>query len=250
MNFSGNTALIDNSASSNGGGVYSGFNSSMTMSGNTTFSNNSAFLGRGGKFIESFLNLEGNTSFTNCSATLGGAIYVRGSQANFSGTNVLNANRAAHLGGGLYAPESSLNFPGDNTFLANSVGSRGGSIYVQEVKLSFSGTGLFSGNVAQLDGGADGSNLSFSEDVTITNNNGQLSRGVYLDNNTFTLDGHNTVERNIATYYGGGIYTQRSLLSLLGNNTFITNSVGEGANILAGNRNISVEEESGWITAI
>ena len=44
-------------------------------------------------------------------------------------------------------------------------------------RLSFSGTGLFSGNVAHLDGGAiypDGSNLSFSGDVTITNNNGQL----------------------------------------------------------------------------
>ena len=43
----------------------------------------------------------------------------------------------------------------------------------------------------------------------------------------------NTIERNIATYYGGGIYTQRSLLTLSGNNTFFTNLAGEEGGIYA-----------------
>ena len=123
--------------------------------------------------------------------------------------------------------KSSLNLFGNNTFTANWAGSRGGGIYAQETNISFSGTGLLSGNKAQLDGGgiyADGSNLNFSAILTISSNTAQLGGGIYLDNDTFNIDGPSVYiavyGRNVAEYYGGGIYTQRTLLILAGNNMF------------------------------
>ena len=235
VHISGNTTFTCNSASWEGGGLYAASNSYVYVGGNTIFNGNSARNG-GCIFVTTFLNLWGNSTFTNCSASVGGAIYGKSTQVNFNGTNIFSANKATHFGGGLYAPESSLSLLGDYTFTANCVRSRGGGIYAQQTKIKFSGTGLFSGNVAQLDGGgiyADGSNLFFSGDITIRNNTAQLGGGVYSDNNTFNIDGHNTIERNFATYYGGGIYTRRSSFILGGNNMFTANSAGEGGGIYA-----------------
>ena len=240
-NISGNTTFIGNSASGNGGGVYAVSNSSVIISMNTTFSSNSANHGGGAGFVESSLSLKGNSSFSNCSATVGAAIFAKGTQVNFSGTNVFSGNRAAQFGGGLYADNSSLNLPEySNTFTANWAGFRGGGIYAQWTKITFGGTGLLSGNEAQLDGGgiyADGSNLSFSGSITIRNNTAILGGGIYLDNNTMNIDGHNFIERNVATYYGGGMYTRRSSLTVAGNNTFIANIAGAGGGISATDNN-------------
>ena len=261
VNIAGSTTFTDNSARESGGGVYIGYDSSVHISGNTTFTCNSAsweggglyaaYVNVGGNtifngnsawdggciFVTTVLNLWGNSTFTNCTAAgVGGAIYAKGTQVKFNGTNIFSANGATHFGGGLYAPKSSLSLLGDYTFTANCVRSRGGGIYAQQTKIKFSGTGLFSGNVAQLDGGgiyADGSNLFFSGDITIRNNTAQLGGGVYSDNTAFNIDGHNIIERNFATYYGGGIYTRRSSFILGGTNMFIGNSAGEGGGIYA-----------------
>ena len=261
ININENTYFIGNSAIGEGGALRAEINSNVNISGNTTFSSNSARDG-GCIFVDTvqistntslnavfvhinnvgyvahttFLNLEGNGKFTNCSATNnGGAIYVRGTHVNFSGTNVFRANRA-QFGGGLYADKSSLNLPGDNTFTDNIAGSRGGGMYAQGSKVSFSGTGLFSGNLAQLDGGgihADASNFNFSGNLTISSNTAQLGGGIYSDNSTMNNNGCNVFERNVATYYGGGIFMRRTFLVHIGNNKFIVNSAGEGGAIHA-----------------
>ena len=173
VNISGNTHFIGNSAIGEGGGLRAESNSNVNIGGNAKFSSNTARDG-GCIFVDTvqistdtsvsaifvqinivdnmthatFLNLEGNGMFTNCSASnKGGAIYARGTHANFSGTNVFRANRA-QLGGGMYTDQSSLNLPGDNTFTDNTAGNKGGDIYAQRSKMSFNGIGLFRGNLA------------------------------------------------------------------------------------------------------
>ena len=236
VNINGTTYFTGNLATNGGGGLFIASHSNVKTTGNTIFTRNSAVLG-GCIFLSSPLSLEGKTSFTNCSASNGGAIYAIGIQVNFSDTNLFSANRAAHFGGGLYVEESTLNLPGDNIFTGNWAGTKGGGIYTQGTEVSFSGTGLLSGNVAQLDGGgiyAEGSNLNFIGSLTISHNTAQLGGGVYSDNNAFNIDGHNVVfERNVATYYGGGIYTRRYPLIITGNNMFIANTAGEGGGIYA-----------------
>ena len=261
VNISGNTHFIGNSAIGEGGGLRAEINSNVNIGGNAKFSINSARDG-GCVFIDTvqistdssvsaifvqinivdyrthttFLNLEGNGMFTNCSATNnGGAIYARGTHANFSGTNVFRANRA-QFGGGLYVEKSSLNLPGDNTFTDNIAGNKGGGIYAQGSKMRFSGTGLFRDNLALLDGGgiyADGSNLDFSANLTISSNAAQVGGGIYSDNSTMNSNGWNVVESNVATYYGGGVFMRRTFLVHIGNNKLSVNSAGEGGAIHA-----------------
>ena len=261
VNISGNPHFIGNSAIGEGGGLRAESNSNVNIGGNAKFSSNTARDG-GCIFVDTvqistdtsvsaifvqinivdnmthatFLKLEGNGMFTNCSATNnGGAIYARGTHANFSGTNVFRANRA-QLGGGMYTDQSSLNLPGDNTFTDNTAGNKGGGIYAQRSKMSFSGIGLFRGNLAQLDGGgiyADGSNLNFSANLTISSNAAQVGGGIYSDNSTMNSNGWNVVESNVATYYGGGVFMRRTLLVHIGNNKFSVNSAGEGGAIHA-----------------
>ena len=43
--------------------------------------------------------------------------------------------------------------------------------------------------------------------LILVGNNTQLGGGIYSDNNTFNTDGPSVFERNVATFYGGGIYT-------------------------------------------
>ena len=95
---------------------------------------------------------------------------------------------------------------------------------------------MLNGNKAQLDGGgiyADGSNLNFSANLTISNNTAQIGGGIYSDNNAFNSNGHNVVDRNVASYYGGGIFMRRTVFICTGNNTFIVNSAEEGGGIYA-----------------
>ena len=64
--------------------------------------------------------------------------------------------------------------------------------------------------MAKLDGGgiyADGSNLNFSANLTIISNTAQLGGGIYSDNNALNIAGASVFARNVATFYGGGIYT-------------------------------------------
>ena len=84
----------------------------------------------------------------------------KGDSCKFYCTNVFRANRA-QFGGGLYADKSSLKFPGDNTF------------------------------------NADGSNLNFSANLTISSNAVQVGGGIYSDNSTMNSNGCTVVERNV-----------------------------------------------------
>ena len=78
---SGNTIFINNSAGSNGGGVYAASKSNVYISGNTTFINNTAVLGDGGGVYaidNSDVYISGNTTFIGNSARNGGGIYANG----------------------------------------------------------------------------------------------------------------------------------------------------------------------------
>ena len=90
--------------------------------------------------------------------------------------------------------------------------------------------------MAQLDGGgihADGSNLNFSTNLTISSNAARLGGGIYSDNSKMNSNGWNVVESNVATCYGGRVFMRRTLLAHIGNNKFSVNLAREGGAIYA-----------------
>ena len=54
-----------------------------------------------------------------------------------------------------------------------------------------------------------------------------------MTTDTINIDGPSVFERNVAAYYGGGVYTRRTPLILTGNNIFNANSAKEGGGIFA-----------------
>jgi len=49
--------------------------------------------------------------------------------------------------------------------------------------------------------------MNLSGNITIRSNIASLGGGIYLDNSTLDIYGSNIIEGNIATYYGGVLYS-------------------------------------------
>ena len=110
-----------------GGGVHA-HTSSVTFSGDTTFSNNSASLYAGGVYAYSSSNVtfSGSSTFSNNSAGGGGGVYAGSfSSVTFSGNTTFSNNSASRYGGGVSAGSfSSMTFSGITTFGNNSAGTK------------------------------------------------------------------------------------------------------------------------------
>ena len=74
---------------------------------------------------------------------------------------------------------------------------------------------------------SDSSTLWFGNS-SINNNQAQIGAGIYLDNSTMHLSGNSDAEGNVTIFYGAGIYTRRTLLTLTGSNAFRHNTASHG----------------------
>ena len=137
LHFTGTTNFIGNSAhTSYGGAIYAKVNTSLSFSGTSNFSHNSANYGGAFCTIDNVvLDFNGINTFINNSASIiGGAIFTKHNiSLRLTGTSSFSSNSATQGGAIGAGPNSTLTFDGSITFTNNgnaTKDSRGGAIYL------------------------------------------------------------------------------------------------------------------------
>lgn len=239
-----------------GGGI-AAFQSTVTFTGDSVFTNNSAqgsFASSGGAIYLTFCEayFDGNTSFVANSASAssglssqsslfsgfqtGGGIQIESSNVTFSGSTIIEQNVAVQSGAGIYVQNSSVDFTGDTLFANNSQGG----LWAQTSTVAFTGNAIFLGNSALFGGGiAADSPVSFNGSISFIENSA-ISQGgaIWLVKSNFLFpsvnlfvpkpailenDGKLTIEGNTAPI-GGGIYLFFSEMISMGDVAFLDNT--------------------------
>ena len=231
LSITGSSSFCNNSAQY-GGGVDARGGSNVYISGNTTFSGNSASNGGGvGARESSNVYISGNTTFSRNSASVFKIIYT------------LYFKSATGSGGGVSTEDSSnVYISGNTTFSGNSATGSGGGVYVEDrSNLYISGNTTFSGNSAR-DGGCIFIDSSLNLEGTFFTNCSAANYGgaIHANGIQVNLSGTNVFNSNRAKHLGGGLYIPKSSLNLDGDNTFTENWAGSrGGGIYAQETNIS-----------
>ena len=200
-----------NSASSMGGGVYVGYDSSFSMSGGV-ISNNEAALDGGGVYVDvaGSISMTGESVIANNKAVRhGGGVYANGGSFRIAGRAVIVNNTATHRGGGINIKAGPFSMGGG--LIANNTAGTGGGVYMSLGSLSTMYRGEISGNIAigtmEVSGGGgvyNEGNFAMSGGV-ITNNTAYNFGGGVYNNDNFKLSGEGKIYDNTALR-GDNIY--------------------------------------------
>ena len=228
----------------------------LTLTGNNTFSNNSARFGGGALGVEggSTLILKGNT-FQNNVASVGGAIDAEQCSALVLKGNIFYNNTASEGSGGALATEQSSDLVLKGNIFYNNTASEGsgGALATEQCPALVLKGNIFYNNTASDGGALEASASTLVLIGNVFHNNSATYRGgalfVYASNMTFMntdFSGNfaefggaiflsdninvvmletNRVRKNIATY-GGGMYVTKTNIS--GTATFNNNLAREG----------------------
>ena len=199
----GNTRFIRNTATAQGGAIYTTGDLTLTNTGAGTiaFSGNMASVG-GAIVAHNNLTIGSGVTFGGANATdgntaeQGGAIYLSGTQLSLNGTlfqnnsatgSTVTAGGAMSLSGG----DTAVTNTGTTQFIGNTATNQGGAIYANGTLL-FTGTGTlaFSGNTASEGGAiyADG-NITLNAGLTLK---GDIDTDIWTP--TFILNNGATLE--------------------------------------------------------
>ncbi len=223
------TAIISqNYAEECGGGLYLTTNSSVSTTGEISFTS-------------SKLTINGATISYNLAGTNGGGIYVEDNFINVANDNATESEKetffnsrlnillssglisynSANVGGGIYATSYSS---------SNDIKTLGGVTYVTGTN----GTQKAVYRVAvRLNGGEIISNNA-------TNESFGLGGGIYADGCELHLGGGISISENIATVSGGGMYYKNSLVRIDDNTTISFNTAYKyGGGIFSGDKSIT-----------
>ena len=251
LSISGSSSFIDNSAE-NGGGVYVQKHSNVNMSESTIFIGNSASNGGGVHAgYDSNVKIMGNTTFSGNSArTYGGGVYENSNSILNIGENATFRGNSAVFGGGIYThSNTNASISGNSTLIGNTAGY-GGGVYTGSNSIVLnSGNTIFINNSATSGGGGIyveyNSIVRISENTTFNGNlaiDGGSGGGVCAESNTnVNINGSTKFISNSATN-GGVVYTWSNVnISISGNATFIGNSATNGGVVYAkSNSKISI----------
>lgn len=192
--------VISGGAAYEGGGIYAGSGSSLTLT-NCVISNNSADYG--GAVLADTTNL----TLTDCSVENNtsdyGSIYAYSGRLTLTGSNV--SDNVAKYGGGFFAEGCNLTFSGSS--IENNSADTCGGIYV------YSGSSLtmtnceISCNTSDYGSGIllDTGSLTLT-DCTISKNNARFGGGIYAKDGTLSLFDCTFTENAASLDSGGGIY--------------------------------------------
>ena len=141
MNISGNTTFSNNSACDSGEGVYTPDSSSVVISGNSLFSGNSARKGGGiYESCDSVLNISGTSNFSSNSAVQGGAIFLnKNITLLFDETIFFTGNEhsaeVSSNGGAMFLDVTStfIILPNASVYWVNNHATLGGVIFVDQI---------------------------------------------------------------------------------------------------------------------
>ena len=224
LSVTGSSSFSDNSACY-GGGVSAWGSSNMNISGNTIFSGNLAWWYGGGVSAgSSNVNISGNTTFSGNSAWHGGGVNAwSSSNVNISG-NTTFSNNSARYGGGVSADGSHVNISGNTTFSGNSA-SDGGAVRVLYGNVYISGNAMFRSNSARIGGcvlvysHTSTASLNLDGKCSFTNCSATSDGGaIHASDIILNLSGTNIFNANAAEHFGGGLYSHKSSLTIDGDN--------------------------------
>ena len=221
LHFCGDTKFRKNYAEYIGGGMYAdGLCLNFCEESSTLFEGNSAQMKGGGVFIcLCLMKVHGYIFFSsNIVNSQGGGVSVKSSNLLFTSNAVLD-NNSASTGGGIWAERSTLRFSGDNTFKGNSAHRGGGLFAGTDTTLILDGVSVIVNNTACYGGGI------YLEHSTISSNGiGNISfianlvnytgGGIWTCSSSINFGGTMQVHKNYARTYGGGIFIERSTLTL------------------------------------
>ena len=201
-----NSTFSGNTATGNGGAIYSSSNTDLTVS-SSTFSNNTAGSGGAIRITDTSTATVSSSTFSANSASNGGALYPNSSNPMMVINSTFTGNTAVN-GGGAISNHGTAIVSG-STFTNNTAsGYGGGAIYVSGSKTTVSDTTI-SGNSAVFGGG-----------IGVTSGQLIVSGSTFSGNST-TTNGN-----------GGGIYTQSSTPATVINSTFYGNSAESGGGFM------------------
>ena len=259
-----NTQITQNTTGLRGGGVYAE-KASLTITKSTLDGNKAldtvgpqASSEGGGLSVRGGTNITlDSTTVTNNSAKDGGGIWVRSdvdtSVSIKNGTTISN-NQSVYGGGGVMIRQElgkKIDVTIEDAKIETNAAENGGGIYLlNQVDLKLKNITV-SGNTAKNVGGGifgqDGTKLH-ADNLTVSNNTAASGGGVYLWNtgNSIILAEllNSFVDHNIASSWGGGIFTNTGV-KLLANNTSISSNKGGNAGGLLVWNNSSAELSNG-----
>ena len=229
---SGNTTFSGNSARRDGGGVSARVCSNVYISGITTFTSNSAGRDGGGVSaqLRSNVYISGNTTFSGNSASQfgdGGALSVLCSTVYISGNAMFRSN-SARIGGCVLVKKNHQNY----------------CTYTGTASLNLDGNCSFTNCSAANDGGAihaSGIEVNLSGTNIFNGNRAEhFGGGLYVPKSSLNIDGDNTFTGNLAGYSGGGIYAQETNISFSGTGLLSGNKAQlDGGGIYADGSNLN-----------
>lgn len=245
--FTGNNAV-------NGGAIYAE-NENITVSGNSSFEENTASQNGGAIYIlkGSTLTVEEGTTFSkNTAETNGGAIAgTWGDNSSLTVTGSYFTENAARSGGAiaLWNPATDATYTVSNTiFDGNTATKKGGAIAIlsetgigdqvfKKAEATFNGD-TFTGNTAGESGGAlhlEYANVTITDSTFTANEAGKQGGAIYnAADSSITFTGTNTFSGNMAAGEANDIYN-------LGNITVKdgTTSLGGGLTLAGGTVNVA-----------
>ena len=245
LHFNGTNSFIKNSVNGTkgfGGAIYATDNTSLSFSGTSNFTHNSAEYGGAiSTDHNGVLTFYGTNNFVNNSAEYGGAIsvYYNG-VLTFDGTNNF-VNNSAVYGGAIYAGINiSLAYIGTSNFSNNTAESSGGAIYTyKDIVLTFNGSNSFSSNSAKYKGGAiyadTNTSLCFNGTSNFSHNSAFDGGAIFLEtNSSLCFNGTSDCSHNSADDAGGAIIAENSvILAISGTSSFSRNLAIQGGAISA-----------------
>ena len=196
LHLTGDITFANNSAPHYGGGLAAILCKSVSVSGSTTMKWNSAYSGGAMYIEESRMYIDGAMYIRRNSAYSGGAMFIDASSVYIDGNNCFHDNKATSEGGVIHVTKSTVNLNGTNTFKTSMAEERGGSIFITSCNVTFTGNNLFQLSVSRQGAAICGShsNLTFQGNTLFMNNTATYGGAIQLlrSNMVFSNHSHHT----------------------------------------------------------
>ena len=229
---SSGTFLFSENTSKYFGGALSVYGSTVQITSETVFVNNSAYTGAAIHLVGSLMNLSNVKLGKNFANLSGGAV----STSMGSHLVVINTQmdyNSAQLGGAIRSSYSTIHFIGYNCIKHNLAQQSGGIDASSRSSLKFDGTTHIANNTSEY--GAGGltvtlTNVSILGNLYFINNNARQGGAMQAIASGINSDQHTVIsfEGNEATIQGGAVHSIDSKWNMSGYITFVNNSAAMG----------------------
>lgn len=236
-------------------------NASVTITGSSTFRNNTMYdtwgagLWIGGDAsvtVTGGTTIEGNTAINQTATTFGGGIAVSDNASAWITGNTLIQSNSANGGGGICARDGAkLHVLGRTRILANKAGTGGAIAAMGWAQVHVSGASVLADNNVTTGGGgvlaAHFSNVSlFGNSMLIGNSAISGGAVMAMSNSSTTISGNCTIWKNKARI-GAGVLAETNI-TITGNARVIANRnsgvavIGKGVVTISGNASVADNE--------